>query len=128
MTETEKLVEDLGGQVRIGYRTYTFKLIDGWESDKAQSYGEHDMAPGVITLCAHMDGEKAANTMWHEILHAIWQVYHLTDERPPQNQPVSVTEEALTTRMATALTALAQDNPRLLPILNGASNSRREVR
>lgn len=95
-------------KVKVGYKTY--KFIE-WEFDNTLETGRYGE-------CAHVMHEirytpvscqiELKNTILHEILHAICNVYDLELEN----------EERVVTRMANAIQQVMQDNPEIFMYLN----------
>lgn len=88
--------------VKIGYRTY--RIID-WNDREAmatQRYGEHSDFEAVIRVSRLAGDIKAANTLLHELMHALWRIQVLGD---------SEEEERCVTALANGLCGVWVDNP-----------------
>lgn len=107
-------VENLRGKtVKVGYRTLRFEMWDGWDAVRCDRYGECDYAAGIIRLAPQMDGQKAAQTILHEILHAVWTSWGMDgDKKVEEEKAVTVHSSGLATAMI--------DNPELFMWISGA--------
>lgn len=85
---------------------FNIEAWEGWDAVRVGRYGECDFSAGVIRLAPQMDLQKSAATILHEILHAIWTVWGLTDEE-------EVKEERVITIFANGLATVMMDNPDL---------------
>ena len=94
--------ETVPTSIKVGYRTYSVSLMDHWESTDKQAFGRCDNNGGRIELDAHMDAPKAANTLLHELMHAVWYVWGMDRK---------VEEEPAVTIMSNGLTTIMRDNP-----------------
>jgi hypothetical protein len=93
--------------VTVGPYEYTFREIDELERNRN----------GYMGLCSEEDLEIAialgtapahqAETMVHELLHAIWGAGSLADEGP-------VDEEQIVTVLAKGILQVARDNPEVI--------------
>lgn len=93
---------------RIGYRTYHFKAWGEAEVATTESFGQCDRQRGIIYVCDQFDPAVVADTLIHEVLHAIWHEYGMQDDDK---------EERTVHMMATGLTQLFRDNPALIRYL-----------
>ncbi|MGI9486268.1 MAG: hypothetical protein ACR2RF_10405 [Geminicoccaceae bacterium] len=103
---------DLPKTVRIGYADYRVQPWPHHEAAAAGRYGECSSYELVIRIddgLLDRSPLKAADTMLHEILHAIYWVYGVEDEDK---------EERLVGMMASALTQVWRDNPQVVAWLN----------
>jgi Zn-dependent peptidase ImmA (M78 family) len=65
--------------IRIGYRQYQLKPWTDAEMVTTESYGQCDKQRAIIYYCTHLDDMLVADTLIHEINHAIWNEYNLQD-------------------------------------------------
>lgn len=95
--------------VKVGYKEY--KVVEQvLQTATDVNYGMHDGSKSTIYInpewckkdCRH------ANTLIHELLHAIYDVYHIQDTDD---------EERTVTTMANGLTQVLKDNPELFTVL-----------
>ena len=91
--------------LRIGYRTYMVQEWGEAELLATESYGQCDKQRGIIYYCTHLDSIVVADTLVHEILHAIWHEYNLQD---------SDNEERTVHSIGNALIQVWYDNPELI--------------
>ena len=95
--------------IKIGYRDYKIKNLDSIVSRCNEINGQFLASDGVIALSSTEDNISHANTLIHEILHAIiyqWGV-ELDDKE----------EEKICNTIANGLTTVFVDNPSLLSYL-----------
>ena len=95
--------------IKIGYREYKIKNLDSIVSRCNEINGQFLASDGVIALSSTEDNISHANTLIHEILHAIiyqWGV-ELDDKE----------EEKICNTIANGLTTVFVDNPSLLSYL-----------
>lgn len=86
--------------VKIDHRTIRVEAMPA--NDKACGY--YLDGPGVIQIDHTIPPDQQADTLIHEILHAIWASRSL---------PARVSEETAVTRLASALATVLRDNPDL---------------
>ena len=92
--------------IKIGYREYKIKNLDSIVSRCNEINGQFLASDGVIALSSTEDNISHANTLIHEILHAIiyqWGI-DLDDKE----------EEKICNTIANGLTTVFVDNPSLL--------------
>ena len=92
--------------IKIGYREYKIKNLDSIGSRCNEINGQFLASDGVIALSSTEDNISHANTLIHEILHAIiyqWGI-DLDDKE----------EEKICNTIANGLTTVFVDNPSLL--------------
>ena len=95
--------------IKIGYRDYKIKNLDSIVSRCNEINGQFLASDGVIALSSTEDNISHANTLIHEVLHAIiyqWGV-ELDDKE----------EEKICNTIANGLTTVFVDNPSLLSYL-----------
>ena len=95
--------------IKIGYRDYKIKNLDSIVSRCNEINGQFLASDGVIALSSTEDSISHANTLIHEVLHAIiyqWGI-DLDDKE----------EEKICNTIANGLTTVFVDNPSLLSYL-----------
>ena len=97
--------------LKIGRRFYKVK-----RQYLPNDYGRVNLNRGIIRIDDPQPPFVVADTTLHEILHAIW-----ADRRLPERP----TEERAVTALSQGLTAVFQDNPKLLSYIDGLVNRRR---
>lgn len=100
--------------VKVGYRRY--KIVE-WNPSQAVSadrYGECDHTMHEIRLTLMHGWTKAANTLLHEILHAVWAMQALHDKDE---------EERYVTSFANGLCSVWSDNPDVIRWIDGGITS-----
>ncbi len=112
MTPEElRIKEPLPALVKIGARDY---WIEDWHPTAASAvrkYGETDHQNFIIRVDTSFPRAQTADTLLHEILHAIWGERQLEDEDK---------EERTVATLASGLCAVMRDNPDLMPWIEGA--------
>jgi len=96
-------------KIKIGYRDYK---LEEWKQTVAranEAQGQFFAKEGVIGYTAEETGVSHANTLIHEILHAI--VYQWNMELEEKD------EEKLVNGLANGLTTIFVDNPKLMDFL-----------
>jgi Zn-dependent peptidase ImmA (M78 family) len=94
--------------IRIGYRTYQIKAWTDLELVTTESYGQCDKQRGIIYVCTHLDDVVIADTLLHEVLHAVWHEYGLQDDDR---------EERIVHTLASGLIQVMRDNPQVIRYL-----------
>jgi hypothetical protein len=92
--------------IKIGYRDYKIKNLDSIVSKCNEINGQFLASDGMIALSSTEDNISHANTLIHEILHAI--VYQWGIELDDKD------EERICNTIANGLTTVFIDNPSLL--------------
>ena len=95
--------------IKIGYRDYKIKNLDSIVSTCNEINGQFLASDGMIALSSTEDNISHANTLIHEILHAI--VYQWGIELDDKD------EEKICNTLANGLTTVLVDNPWLLPYI-----------
>jgi hypothetical protein len=95
--------------IKIGYRDYIIKNLDSIVSRCNEINGQFLASDGVIALSSTEDNISHANTLIHEVLHAI--VYQWGIELDDKE------EEKICNTLANGLTTVFVDNPSLLSYL-----------
>ena len=96
-------------KIKIGYRDYK---LEEWKQTVAsanEAQGQFFAKEGVIGYTAEETGVSHANTLIHELLHAI--VYQWNMELEEKD------EEKLVNGLANGLTTIFVDNPKLMDFL-----------
>lgn len=94
--------------IRVGYRQYELKQWSDAELVTTDSYGQCDKQRAIIYYCTHLDNMLVADTLIHEICHAIWHEYNLQD---------TDAEERIVHSMGNGWTQVMHDNPELIKYL-----------
>ena len=96
-------------KIKIGYRNYK---LEEWKQTVAsanEAQGQFFAKEGVIGYTAEETGVSHANTLIHEILHAIVYQWNMElDEK---------TEEHIVNGITNGLTTVLVDNPKLIDYL-----------
>lgn len=94
---------DLPDPIGLGYRTWRFKYDEGCQDSE---YGEILYTKGMILIAPDQDGPCLADTVIHELLHAI--LHNVDTPLTTKHQETTVTQ------LAHGLVELIQRNPHLL--------------
>jgi hypothetical protein len=95
--------------IKIGYKNYKIKSLDSIVSKCNEINGQFLASDGMIALSSTEDNISHANTLIHEIFHAI--VYQWAIELDDKE------EEKICNTLANGLTTVCVDNPWLLPYI-----------
>ncbi len=92
---------------KCGAYDWEIELVDDLREKEtgARLYGQCD--PTCLTIRIHSDlgrEQIRAETLWHEILHAIWSYFHLEEK---------VDEEQAVACLSTGIVMVMRDNPEL---------------
>lgn len=96
--------------LKIGYREYTISFVkrftDGDHVGECENPGSHTHAKGKIRIKKGQDSVEKANTILHEVMHAIayTQGMNLSDN----------TEERVVTAFTNGLIGFIRDNPKFV--------------
>ena len=96
-------------KIKIGYRDYK---LEEWKQTVAsanEAQGQFFAKEGIIGYTAEEKGVSHANTLLHEILHAIVYQWNLELEEKE--------EEKLVNSLTNGLTTVFVDNPKLMDYL-----------
>lgn len=105
----------LPSRVKVGYRSLSIVVWEGWEAQRTPNFGEFDMATGEIRLHPAMDANKLVNTLVHELLHAVWAMWCLPIDG--KDGLGDETEEGIVQSVANGWTTLLYDNPQLAQLV-----------
>lgn len=99
-------------KLRIGYRQYTVVPMDQTEAAEKDALGTCNRHTGIIKVAPQnkngpSPGDDLADTLLHEVLHAIWHERGLPGDD----------EEDCVTGLAHGLIAAMRDNPAFFPML-----------
>ena len=108
-------MSELPKRIKVGYRTYKVQTWPVLEAIGADCSGETCHVSRVIKVDVTRGGVQIAETLLHEILHAIWDVQVMEIKDP---------EERLVTCFASGLTGVWIDNPSLLLWFNAQLSSK----
>ena len=96
-------------KIKIGYKNYK---LEEWKQTVAsanEAQGQFFAKEGVIGYTADEKGVSHANTLFHEILHAIIYQWNMELEEK--------VEESIVNGLANGLTTILVDNPKLIDYL-----------
>ena len=101
--------DDIPQYIKIGYRNYNLEKWKQTVANANDAHGQFFAKEGIIGYTAEEKGVSHANTILHEILHAIIYQWHIElDEK---------TEESVVNGLTNGLTSVFVDNPNLMDYL-----------
>jgi len=96
--------------IKIGPYDFTVELVPDLRDESGELHGQCCRDINVIRINSTTTNEQLrAETLWHEILHAIWGVFHLKTRAG---------EEKAVSTLATGTVMVLRDNPNLRKYLN----------
>jgi hypothetical protein len=104
---------ELPEKVKIALHDYRVEYWDPRDACAANRYGETDRNSKVIRIDTQYSPRKAAETLFHEIMHATWYEWTVR---------VGDEEERCVETLSSALCAVFRDNPGFLAWLDRALN------
>lgn len=96
--------------LKLDYRNIR---VEAFKKSMPLHVGSWHPREGVIRIDATQAADEQAETLIHEIIHAIWGARHLG---------AKVDEETAATQLASGLATMLRDNPGLPKILDNALN------
>lgn len=91
--------------IRVGYKDFKIKFIEDL-NDRAEAVGMCFKQKGIIEIEKSLIAVEMANTLMHEVLHAIHYVHGLSEMGQDENS-----EERIVNSLANGLTQVFRDNP-----------------
>jgi hypothetical protein len=101
--------------VRVGHCDFAFEMMTPREATAADQFGHCDYENLAIRLAPGQPSQQLANTVVHEIGHAILRLFGVADNAP---------EEEYVTNGANGWCGVIRDNPELMKWLSAALNYR----
>lgn len=98
-------------QLKIANYIYKVILVSELDVEGESCYGIHDPVKLEIKLKNNQIKYQEADTLLHEILHALFVVTHIKDVKEP-------TEEFVVASVAAGLCQVFMDNPQLRKYIN----------
>jgi len=105
----------LPGKVKIGYQDITIERETATFQKQSDCYGEYDHRKNSITIQTDLSPLDEANTMVHEILHAVAYINSLTVSGQPLDSENK--EEVVINQFTNGLVQVFRDNKWLLTYL-----------
>ena len=99
--------------IKVGWRTYRVEVWDPEVAQARQMYGECDHIAQTIRIDTQHDPVQVAETLWHECLHAAYDVGIL-------NRREESEEELVVSFMSSWTMTMLIDNPALLEFIRRA--------
>lgn len=89
--------------VKVGYADYTIEPWEHAQADAANRYGETDRIRRIIRVDTSHGRHQAAETTLHELLHCVYGMWEMPDDKKKEERLVSI--------MAAGLATIWRDNP-----------------
>jgi hypothetical protein len=102
---------------RVGHTTVHLETISRKEADKRRIFGCYIPSRKTIQVQDDLPDDEQAKVIWHELFHALWDVYDL---------PEHVSEEELCTLLDGPITQLIGDNLEIITKLASVHPARVE--
>ena len=103
-------------KIKIGYQDIQIERETSTFQKQTDCYGEYDHRKNTITIQNGLDPLDEANTVIHEVLHAIAYINSLTVSGQPLDSENK--EEITINQMTNGLMQVFRDNKWLLPYLS----------
>jgi len=97
--------------VRIGYKDYTLRFVEGL-MNKSDTMGECFKTLGIIEIDKSLSEIEMANTIIHEIMHAVHHTHGLGYMGNTEDA-----EERVINSLGNGLTQVFRDNPELTTLV-----------
>lgn len=98
-------------KIKVGPHIVTTMWWGEHDDDREHYFGKFYASKMMIRYDASMKGTLAIDTLLHELMHAVFWVYHMEDDDD---------EERTVSTMATGLTQVLKDNPDVVTFINAA--------
>ena len=105
---------NLPKSIRGGYRDFTIVEWNSREAVSASRYGECDKMQAIIRVDTQWGQVKAANTLLHEVMHAVYDISKLQDDDK---------EERIVAAISSQLTQVWRDNPEFVAFMSECLSS-----
>jgi len=109
MAEREAGLNDLPAKVKVGYHDYKIETWHPSEASGARRYGETNGISRTIRIDTSFSPRQTAETLLHEILHCICDIWNIEDEDK---------EERVVSAMSAGLATVWRDNPDVLSFID----------
>ncbi len=128
MAETAPLPdwwESMPKKVKVGHRTYEVIAWNLHLANHDSRFGEFDHTMREIRIRYDVDRNKVAETLLHEINHAIWTHYSIANAIDPadRERKVNQIEEDVVVSITRGQAAVLVDNPGLFAWIERALSS-----
>ena len=119
MSKTWQLEDHLPPTLKVGSRIYRCLLMKDVDAARDQQFAHIDHNSREIRFAGYITWAKAAESMIHEMIHAI--IYHWAiSEKQDDDQFTVTNEEGMVFRLCSGLTTVMLDNPEVMQwILRG---------
>lgn len=111
-------IENIPKHVKVGYKDYRIEFAPVGAVIAGGLYGECRHAEGVIVIAPGIDAKETANTLLHEILHAVWRCFNIPRGKAGILDDV-LNEEIAVGGTANGLCAVMRDNPEVFNWIAG---------
>jgi len=92
-------------KIKVGYRDFLVEWMPDEVVNDKQRLGITYLNSGIIQINPKQDVREQVNTLFHEVMHAVWWVYGLDEGE--------LKEERVILTLANGLCGVFRDNPEL---------------
>lgn len=97
--------------VKIGYQTLRIENYAPQDHRTREYRGQIFWDEGCIRISGNLDNRTAAQTLIHEVLHGIWDMFGLPRDNETKEMPGLLSEERCVEALARGLATAIRDNP-----------------
>ena len=113
-------------KIKIGYKDIDIDLVRSDFSKQTDSYGEYQHRANKIEIQQDLTNSDFANTLLHEVLHAVAYEMSLTQEGNILSKDTN--EEIVINSITNGLMTVVKDNPWFLKFLQEYIHGRQSTR
>lgn len=113
-------------KIKIGYKDIDIDLVRSDFSKQTDSYGEYQHRANKIEIQQDLTNSDFANTLLHEVLHAVAYEMSLTQEGNILSKDTN--EEIVINSITNGLMTVVKDNPWFLKFLQEYIHGRGQVK
>ena len=111
-------------KVKVGYKDITINLVRSDFSKQTDSYGEYQHRANKIEIQQDLTPDDFANTLLHEVLHAVAYEFSLTCDGNVLSTDSN--EEIVINSITNGLMTVFKDNPWFLTFMQDNIHGRKE--
>jgi len=109
-------------KIKVGYKDITIDLVRSDFSKQTDCYGEYQIRANKIEIQQDLTSTDFANTLFHEIIHAVVNEHSLTVDGNVLSNDTN--EEIVVNSITNGLMTVFKDNPWFLKFLQDKINGR----
>lgn len=118
---------ELPTKVKVGYKDYLIHKMEQCDSTNTGNLAQVKTIIGDVYITPGYTAQETANTILHEVLHALFKVTCLEEILNSSSISPADKEESLITLLTNGLTGIIRDNPKLFPLLAKMLESHEKV-